>query len=143
MVDNKIDISVEDKIRTTRDFYDALVCNDFHLPAFKSPIITVAFLKDVYNGVVYCPKKREIKAHTCVNPPDRKTCEDYLAQGILTAASQERDDEMRKSILVLREYIQKRPADREWLLDTLFLATTGSHAIFKKDYQPPKKQKFV
>ena len=43
----------------------------------------------------------------------------------------------------MKEYIQKRNADREWLLDILFFATSGNHEIFRKDYEPPKKMKFM
>ena len=36
-----------------------------------------------------------------------------------------------------------RTADRDWLLDVLFFSSNGDHEIFRKDYQPPRKQRFA
>ena len=47
-------------IRDKRDLWEGMVRNRYHLPALRSPLCTVAFMQEVRQGTVWCPRKDSI-----------------------------------------------------------------------------------
>lgn len=73
-------------IKDKRDYYDTMVRNYWHLPAFKSRICTTAFLREIRMGVTYCPKKDVIRAHTCAESPSRLVLQAALVTVVFESA---------------------------------------------------------
>jgi hypothetical protein len=63
---------VDKLIRAKKDMYDAMLRNHWHLPSARQRICTQAFMQEVRDGTVWCPKKDLIKAHTCAQAPTRR-----------------------------------------------------------------------
>ena len=52
-----------------KDYYKALERNGFHLPEYKSQLVTRDFLIAVRGNHVYCPKYENLKLRPCPDPP--------------------------------------------------------------------------
>jgi hypothetical protein len=104
------------------------------LPAFKSPIVTVDFLRQVKTGVIRLPKVDDLKPFVCVFPPTLKR----LREELVSALREERWACMEPACLI--QHIEKRSADKEWLLQMLHL-TNEECCYFQPQYRPEAKKK--
>ena len=43
-------------VNDSTSFYRACITNEYWMPAFNSPMCTVSFMLDIYNGLVFIPK---------------------------------------------------------------------------------------
>ena len=94
------------------------------------------FLHEVRAGRVWCPEKRSVRSHTCVQPPLRSAVQDELVRLMMVHLPVESNPD-RPGVLRLVRYLKKRPANREWLLDVIYCCTNGVHLYFERHYRPP------
>ena len=71
-----------------KDYYKALERNGFHLPEYKSSLVTREFLIAVRGGDVYCPKYSDLKLRPCPDPPASKLVQEELCNLISHGAQQ-------------------------------------------------------
>ena len=86
------------------------------LPSFKSPIVTVEFLRQVKTGIIKLPKIDDVRPFVCIFPPTIKKLREELVTALQLPSSADMEPE------ILIEHIEKRSADKEWLLQLLHLA---------------------
>ena len=56
-------------IASKRDFYDAMVANDYYLPRYKSSMVTEDYMRDILGGRTFCPQYKDVKLLPCSRPP--------------------------------------------------------------------------
>jgi len=103
------------------------------LPSFKSPIVTVEFLRQVKTGIIKLPKIDDVRPFVCIFPPTIKKLREELVTALQLPSSADMEPE------ILIEHIEKRSADKEWLLQLLHLANPRLK-YFQRDYRPEVKK---
>ena len=104
-----------------------------YLPKYQSPIITIDFLRHVKNGHIVLPTVDQLKPFVCVFPPSIK----QLRETLVEVLSQPEFEQSRPGPLI--ECLEKRSADKEWLLSLLHFVDP-EQCYFRKDYRPEGKK---
>jgi len=124
-------------VGTTKEFWEAMERNGFHMPPKNNAINTMEYMQKVREGKYWVPTYQKMKQRPCVKPPKKS----ILVKEVLMAAKEQK--------LELGIKDGKEPTV-QWLL--VALATLNEdHWVFKKDYYPthdeltenPKQRIFV
>ena len=122
-----------------KDYYNALERNGYHLPTYKSTLVTRDFLIAVRGGQIYCPKYVDLKIRASVNPPPAKIVHEEL-RNLLNHGAPQMDAETAAPYLALMLLLHTKNADRPWMLSVISTLTNGDHFFFAKDYVAPKRK---
>jgi hypothetical protein len=125
-------------VNSREDYHYACVKNGFRMPAVKSPICSIIFMKEIRAGVTWVPKLAEVKLAPCPNPPSIEDIRNELVQLIETNLNTV-DQSLKEPLRSLMNHLKCRPADKAFMLDIISTVTDRNHRYFAKDYLPPKK----
>ena len=99
--------------------------NGFYLPKLKSSMVTGEYMEKVREGVIWCPKYKDVRLRPCPDPPTKETLMNILAE--LTTKF--------KLDFGAKEYATP---DKEWLLICIS-SKDPDNSIFSKSYMPPAR----
>ena len=94
------------------------------MPAYKSSLACLKWMKRVRSGKYWCPKMQDIHPHSCIDPPKK----DEVLEHLLGFAN---DAGHNLGIT------DKRQPDKQWALAVL-QHLKPNHKFFRKDYTPKK-----
>ena len=130
---SKINLSAS--VRNKKELYKACLRNGFIMPSMKSSLCTIDFMFEVKAETMYCPTISDLKGRkACPDPPDIKTLMIFISAAVM---KHERNGSLadfeKVQLKALQERLQKKKANKEWLIDVLW-CLDGDHPIFEKDY---------
>ena len=76
--------------------------------------------------------------HICANPPTKLDVHGELVRMLTECVRQlhARQDPETLPWANLHQYLSKRTANRDWMLELIMTITNGNHAFFRKDFKP-------
>ena len=110
------------------DLYDLGVRNGFYLPSSTSTAINEVALLNILQGLYWCPKYDDMRMRPCPKPPMKE----LLIEKLMAVAHQKK--------LNVAWIDDRHLPDKKWLVDVL-ATLAPSDEIFRKDYQPPTRQR--
>ena len=118
-------------IRTGDHLYAGLVRNKYKMPKKSSALCTIAFMQEVRDGTIYCPRWDVITAlPKCFSLPPRNFILDKIVKFV---DQQDQSVEVMPSVRRLIKKMKKRSPDAEWLVDLLGQWDPNDE-IFSKNY---------
>ena len=123
-------------IRNKKQFYKAMLQAGWVLPAEKQTIMSIKFMHLVRGRQVMMPRAEDGPVnHVVAYPPTNKMIVELIAEAAETLPERESyDDEMMAPVRRLVKILQKKSADKAWLLRVLHHLDSG-HPVFAKDYR--------
>jgi hypothetical protein len=126
------------KVRSKNDMHRLLLVEGFVLPRPQSTICTVAFLRAVFDGDMYCPHLSACVHRPVLYPPPIKQLQEDLLGAIRTHCDDSTNDRIPAKSALYQVLLHKQ-ADRDFLLAGL-AALDGEHPVLQKNYRPPGRQ---
>jgi hypothetical protein len=111
-------------ITNKAELHEAMVRNGWYMPPRESAIASVAWMKGVRAGTVWCPRYEDARLRPCYKPPGKKQIVDAI-----NCILQDNDADMGLTYA-------NAPKD-SWLLVVLATISPG-HAFFTKGYVPER-----
>ena len=56
-------------VKSRAHLYECMQRNGWYLPAITSTLVTVKYLLDIKDGIIWCPRYEYLKMRACPRPP--------------------------------------------------------------------------